>query len=30
MDFLSDAVADYEEKYFPLETPSLQYVKYFL
>jgi len=22
--FLSDAVADYEEKYFPVETPTLQ------
>ena len=24
LDFLSDVVADYEEKYFPIETPSLQ------
>ena len=24
LDFLSDAVADYEEKHFPVETPSLQ------
>lgn len=24
LDFLSDLVADYEEKYFPVETPSLQ------
>lgn len=24
LDFLSDAVADYEEKHFPLKTPSLQ------
>ena len=24
LDFLSDAVADFEEKYFPVETPSLQ------
>ena len=24
LDFLSDVVADYEEKYFPIKTPSLQ------
>ena len=24
LDFLSDVVTDYEEKYFPVETPSLQ------
>lgn len=24
LDFLSDAVADYEEKYIPVETPTLQ------
>jgi len=24
LDFLSDVVADYEEKYFPVETPNLQ------
>ena len=24
LDFVSDAVADFEEKYFPVETPSLQ------
>lgn len=24
LDFLSDSVADYEEKYFPVETPILQ------
>ncbi|WP_373709001.1 XRE family transcriptional regulator [Kaistella sp.] len=24
LDFLSDLVADYEEKHFPIETPTLQ------
>lgn len=26
LDFLSDLVADYEEKHFPIETPTLQEV----
>ena len=26
LDFLSDLVADYEEKYFPIEAPTLQEV----
>ncbi len=24
LDFISDLVADYEEKHFPIETPTLQ------